>query len=122
MNWLASFKILGYVEHPFGWTMRDQDVDSGWDRLPNGFEFGAWFHVRPIKEHRRVGRSENLQAAPFGLLVNKKCDVRIVVGSNQALFDGSGVIARDEELGRDVELTEPTEEGSGLGFVEPSVS
>ena len=122
MNRLSCLEIFGDVEYAFRRPVRDENVDFARDRLPDGFEFGSWFHVRPIEEQRSVRRAENTQASPFRFLVNQKGHVRKVGCCNQALFDSRGVVAGHEDFGGDVEPSEPSKERAGFGFVKPSVT
>ncbi len=115
MDWGIGVEIARYIEEPFGWSVGDEDVDVVGNRLPHGVEIFAWSHVSPVEEFRGIGSAEYEQPVKLGHLVNQKTDSGILLGTNKPLLDRDRMIARDEDLGRDIECQVPLEKGSCFG-------
>ena len=83
--------------------MSDQDIDVVWDRLPHNIKVRTFPHVRPFEELGRIGCTEDLESVPIGLSMDQKSDFRIILSTDQSMFDGSRVISRNEDLRGDIQ-------------------
>ena len=119
MNRLLRAPIPRDIENAFGRPVRHENVRFIGNRRPDRVQVIPHFHVSPVKEHGRVGRSKDSQPVPDKRFMHKKPNRRIVCWLYQTFRNRRGMVARNEQFGLDFQAFKPIEERFRLQLIEP---